>query len=102
MILKKLNLPYTYMSRVYVNFWYKNIKNCGSDETIIIEHLTPLFFFTDYLFYEPERPLPKDVCIRFYWNHGLMVLEKMKMRKKYNKEKGNTNNERRRENCEHN
>lgn len=81
---KKLILPYTYMWRVYVKLLSKNIRNCGSDETILIEHLTPFFFFPDYLFYEPERPLPKDVCIRFYWNLGLTVLEKLKMRKKYN------------------
>lgn len=81
---KKLILPYTYMWRVYVKLLYKNIRNCGSNETILIEHLTPFFFFPDYLFYEPERPLPKDVCIRFYWNLGLTVLEKLKMRKKYN------------------
>lgn len=81
---KKLNLPYTYMWRVYVKLLYKNIRNCGSDETILIEHLTPFFFFPDFLFYEPERPLPKDVCIRFYWNLGLTVLEKLKWEKKYN------------------
>lgn len=81
---KRFNLPYTYMRRVYVKLLYKNIRNCGSDETILIEHLTPFFFFPDYLFYEPERPLPKDDCIRFYWNLGLTVLEMLKMRKKYN------------------
>lgn len=41
---KKLILPYTYMWRVYVKLLYKNIRNCGSDETILIEHLTPVFF----------------------------------------------------------
>lgn len=42
---KKLILPYTYMWRVYVKLLYKNIRNCGSDETILIEHLTPFFSF---------------------------------------------------------
>lgn len=100
---KKLILPYTYMWRVYVKLLYKNIKNCGSDETILIEHLTPFFFYfliissmslnAHYLKMFVSGFI--EITVSWFWR-------RWKWEKKYNKEKGDTNNERRRENCEHN